>query len=185
MDWISLTAIAVALAMDAFAVAMAAGSIVRPLSFRPIFRLSFHFGLFQALMPILGWLAGLSIHQFVHVWSRWVALLLLTGVGARMIFEALKTDDEERTFNDPSKGMTLVALSVATSIDALAVGISLAMMNISVWFPAFIIGLVASLFTILGLFLGSKAGDVWGKRVEVAGGVILILIGIKIMLSGG
>ncbi len=185
MDWLSIGAIAIALAMDAFAVAMAAGSILRPLKFRPIFRLSFHFGLFQGMMPILGWLAGLSIHQFVSVWSRWLALLLLTTVGARMIYEALGSKDEQRRVTDPSKGLTLVTLSLATSIDALAVGISLAMIDILVWFPALIIGLVASLFTIIGLFLGAKASDKWGKRVETAGGVILILIGIKIALSGG
>jgi putative Mn2+ efflux pump MntP len=136
-------------------------------------------------MPVIGWLAGLGIQQFVHVWSKWLALLLLTGVGTRMIYEAVTSGEEERKSNDPSKGMTLVALSVATSIDALAVGMSLAMINVSVWFPALVIGLVASVFTLFGLFLGSKAGSAWGTKIEVAGGVILILIGIKIVFSGG
>jgi len=182
MDWLSLLAIAVALAMDAFAVALAAGSIIRPLSFRPCFRLAFHFGLFQALMPIVGWLAGLTIQSFVNSWSHWIALVLLSYIGGRMIYQALYGDEEERKAMDPSRGMTMVALSVATSIDALAVGISLAMLNVVVWFPALVIGLVAAFFTILGLVFGSRIGAIWGRRVEVFGGLVLIGIGLKIAI---
>lgn len=180
MDWLSLLAIAIALAMDAFAVALAAGSILSPLSFRPCFRLAFHFGLFQALMPIVGWLAGLTIQSFVNSWSHWIALVLLSYIGGRMIYEALYGDDDDRKATDPSRGMTMVALSVATSIDALAVGISLAMLNVMVWFPALVIGLVAALFTILGLVFGSRIGAIWGRRVEIFGGLVLISIGLKI-----
>ncbi len=185
MDWLSLIGIAVALAMDAFAVAMAAGSILRPLTFRPCFRLSFHFGLFQAFMPVLGWLAGLSIQHFVSAWSHWLALVLLTGVGGRMIYEALFSQEDQSRSTDPSRGLTLVSLSVATSIDALAVGISLAMIEVAVWFPALIIGVVACLFTILGLFIGTRVGVRLGQWVEVIGGLILILIGLKIVFLAG
>lgn len=183
MDWLSLMAIAVALAMDAFAVALAAGSILRPLTFRPCFRLSFHFGLFQGLMPVVGWLAGVTIQGFVSRWSHWIALLLLTGVGGRMIYEALHAEEEERQNSDPSKGLTMVALSVATSIDALAVGITLAMIDVVVWVPALVIGIIACIFTVIGLLLGSRVGGVWGKRVEVIGGAVLIFIGLKIVVS--
>nr|WP_153306431.1 manganese efflux pump MntP family protein [Desulfogranum japonicum] len=176
-----MIAISVALAMDAFAVAMAAGAILRPLTFRPCFRLAFHFGLFQGMMPVIGWLAGLTIHGFVQSWSRWIALGLLVAIGGRMVHEAFQLEEEsEKRSMDPSRGMTMVGLAVATSIDALAVGLTLAMINVQIWVPAMVIGVVACLFTIFGLFLGTKAGDLFGKWVEVAGGGILICIGLKI-----
>jgi len=183
VDSLSLIAVAVALAMDAFAVALAAGAVLHPLSFRPCFRLAFHFGLFQALMPVLGWLAGLTVQSFVAAWSHWIAFALLLYIGGRMIHEALSAEEGQARKNDPSRGLTMVGLAVATSIDALAVGLTLAMLDVVVWFPALIIGLVACGFTVLGLFLGTRAGKLWGSRVEVAGGAILVLIGLKILLS--
>jgi putative Mn2+ efflux pump MntP len=100
-----------------------------------------------------------------------------------MIHEALNVEEGAERSSDPSRGLTMVALSVATSIDALAVGLTLAMLDVAVWIPSLVIGLVACGFTILGLFLGTRAGTLWGKRVEVAGGAILIVIGLKILLS--
>lgn len=183
MDGLSLIAVAVALAMDAFAVALAAGAVLHPLSFRPCFRLAFHFGLFQALMPMIGWLAGVTVQSFVAAWSHWIAFVLLLYIGGRMIYEALSAEEGQERTNDPSRGLTMVGLAVATSIDALAVGLTLAMLDVVVWFPALVIGLVACGFTVLGLFLGTRAGKIWGRRVEVTGGAILILIGLKILLS--
>lgn len=183
MDTLSLIALAVALAMDAFAVALAAGAILHPLTFRPCFRLAFHFGLFQAMMPVIGWLAGLTVQSFVATWSHWIAFFLLLYIGGRMVREALGAEEGEERANDPSRGLTMVALSVATSIDALAVGLTLAMLDVVIWVPSMVIGLVACGFTVLGLFLGTRAGQRWGKRVEVAGGAILIAIGLKILLT--
>lgn len=183
MDSLSLVAVAVALAMDAFAVALAAGVVLHPLTFRPCFRLAFHFGLFQAMMPVIGWLAGLTVRSFVAAWSHWIAFALLLYVGGRMIHEAVAAKEGEERANDPSRGLAMVALSVATSIDALAVGLTLAMIDVVIWVPSLVIGLVACGFTLMGLFLGARAGKRWGKRVEVAGGVILIGIGVKILLS--
>jgi putative Mn2+ efflux pump MntP len=183
MDTLSLVALAIALAMDAFAVALAAGAILHPLTFRPCFRLAFHFGLFQAMMPVIGWLAGLTVQSFVAAWSHWIAFFLLLYIGGRMIREALFAEEGVERANDPSRGLTMVALSVATSIDALAVGLTLAMLDVVIWVPSLVIGLVACCFTVMGLFLGTRAGKRWGKRVEVAGGAILIVIGLKILLS--
>jgi len=183
MDALSLIALSVALAMDAFAVALAAGAILRPLTFRPCFRLAFHFGLFQAIMPVIGWLAGLTVQTFVATWSHWLAFFLLLAIGGRMIHQALTAEEGVPRTNDPSKGLNMVALSVATSIDALAVGLTLAMLDVVIWIPSLVIGLVACGFTVLGLFLGTRAGKLWGKRVEVAGGVILIMIGLKILIT--
>lgn len=184
MDAPSLLALALALAMDAFAVALAAGAGMRSLALRPCFRLSFHFGLFQALMPIIGWTAGLSLRFFVQHLSHWIAFFLLAAIGGHMILEALRPDADGGRSTDPSRGFTLVGLSVATSIDALAVGLSLALLQVEIWIPALVIGAVAALLTLLGLLLGRRAGTAWGGRMEIVGGVVLILIGGRILLSG-
>jgi putative Mn2+ efflux pump MntP len=182
MDGLSLLALAVALAMDAFAVSLAAGSVLQPVTFRHCFRLGFHFGLFQGLMPVLGWLAGMTVQTLIAAWDHWIAFGLLTYIGVRMIHEASGTADD-RPATDPSRGMTLVMLSIATSIDALAVGLTLAMIEVTIWFPALVIGLVACLFSVVGVLLGRRIGAVWGKRVEVVGGLVLMAIGTKILVS--
>ncbi|MRR33726.1 manganese efflux pump [bacterium] len=182
MDWITVFCIALALAMDAFAVALAAGAVLNPLTRHHLFRLGFHFGLFQALMPIGGWLIGITVQKWISAYDHWIAFVLLAFVGARMILEAFdKKKDKE--VSDPTRGLTMVMLSVATSIDALAVGLSLAMLGVSVWRPAVVIGVVAGLLTVFGMLLGRRLGDRWGKRVEGCGGLVLCIIGLKILLE--
>jgi len=182
MTWITIFGIAVALAMDAFAVALAAGAVLNPLTGRQLFRFGFHFGLFQLLMPIAGWLAGLAVQQWISAYDHWIAFVLLAVVGGRMIHEAFE-EAEEKVSTDPTKGITLIMLSVATSIDALAVGLSLAMLGVSVWLPAAVIGLVAGVLTVCGMLLGRRLGAKWGKRVEILGGLVLCGIGLKILLE--
>jgi putative Mn2+ efflux pump MntP len=183
MDWITIFGIAVALAMDAFAVALAAGAVITHLTGRHLFRFGFHFGLFQSLMPIIGWLVGMAVQKWISAYDHWIAFVLLAVVGGRMIREALDDDKEDKAVSDPTRGLTMVILSVATSIDALAVGLSLAMLNISVWLPAAVIGVVAGVLTVLGMLLGRRLGGNWGKRVEVCGGIVLCCIGVKILLE--
>jgi putative Mn2+ efflux pump MntP len=183
MDLTSLLAIAVALAMDAFAVSLAAGAVLCPVTYRHCFRLGFHFGLFQGLMPIIGWLAGTAVQQYIVVWSHWIAFGLLGFIGTRMIREAMADDRQDRPATDPSRGINLIFLSIATSIDALAVGISLAMIGVTIWLPALVIGLVALGFSVAGILLGNRIGAAWGVKVEVAGGLVLIGIGVKILLQ--
>jgi putative Mn2+ efflux pump MntP len=180
MDAITLTGLALALAMDAFAVALGTGAVLSQLTGRHLFRLGFHFGLFQALMPVIGWLAGLTIMQWVEAWDHWIAFSLLAIIGGRMIYEAF-SDEEKSDDRDPTKGLSLVLLSIATSIDALAVGFSLSVIGVSIWMPALVIGLVAGALTIAGMLLGGRIGDRWGSRVEIFGGLVLIAIGIKIL----
>jgi manganese efflux pump family protein len=186
MDILSLFAIALALAMDAFAVALGAGLTLERLGGRHLFRLGFHFGLFQALMPIIGWLAGLTVQRWIASYDHWVAFGLLALVGGKMIHEAC-AEREAAKERDPTRGLTLILLSVATSIDALAVGLSLAMLQVSIWLPALVIGLVAGALTVAGMLLGRRIGlrlgALWGPRVEIAGGLILIAIGLKILLD--
>ena len=182
MDAITLLGLALALAMDAFAVALGTGAVLSRLTGRQLFRLSFHFGLFQSLMPVIGWLAGLTIMQWVEAWDHWIAFSLLAIIGGRMVYEAF-SDEEKANDRDPTKGLSLVLLSIATSIDALAVGFSLSVIGVSIWMPALVIGLVAGVLTIVGMLLGGRIGDRWGTRVEIFGGLVLIAIGIKILIE--
>jgi len=183
MDTITLIGIAVALAMDAFAVALATGLALPMMNGRHLFRLGFHFGLFQALMPILGWLAGISIQAWIADYDHWIAFGLLGFVGSKMIHDAFADHDEDDRGRDPTRGWSLVMLSMATSIDALAVGLTLAMLNVSVWVPSLVIGLVAGVLTVVGMLLGRRISGIWGKRVEVIGGLTLCGIGVKILLE--
>jgi manganese efflux pump family protein len=183
MGWLSLLGIALALAMDAFAVAIVTGLSLVPLTRRHIFRLAFHFGLFQALMPILGWSAGAVVYRHLSGIDHWIACGLLVFVGGRMIFGALRGEEPGKPHRDPTRGWDLVILSVATSLDALAVGLTLAMLGSKILLPALVIGVVAASLTWIGMVFGRRIGDFWGKRVEVAGGIILIAIGIKIVLE--
>ena len=148
MNWITILGIALALAMDAFAVALAAGAVLDPLTRRHLFRLGFHFGLFQALMPVVGWLIGMTVQKWISAYDHWIAFGLLAFVGGRMIREAFEEKSDK--VSDPTRGLTMVMLSVATSIDALAVGLSLAMLGVSVWRPAIVIGIVAGVLTVFG-----------------------------------
>jgi putative Mn2+ efflux pump MntP len=182
LDWITILGIALALAMDAFAVALATGGILDPLTGRHLFRLGFHFGLFQSLMPIIGWLLGISVQKWIASYDHWIAFALLAFVGGRMIHEAFE-EKEDKPSSDPTRGLTMVMLSVATSIDALAVGLTLAMLGVSVWLPSAVIGIVAGVLTVCGMLLGRKIGEKWGKPVEICGGVVLCGIGIKILLE--
>ena len=182
MNLAEILLIAFGLAMDAFAVCLGVGTTQHIKGPRPVFRLAFHFGLFQALMPILGWLVGSTINQWIAPFDHWIVFALLAFVGIRMIRSGLQDEDEAETI-DPSRGATLIMLSVATSIDAFAVGLSLAVLGVSIILPSIIIGLVAGGMSLLGIFLGGRLGKTFGKRMEVVGGVILIVIGARVVIS--
>lgn len=174
--------IAFSMAMDAFAVCLGAGTSAQTSGLRPTFRLSFHFGLFQFIMPVIGWLAGTTIVNYIADFDHWVAFGLLAFVGIRMIRSGLDANVEEQT-NDPSRGWSLILLSIAVSIDALAIGLSLALIGVTIWLPAVVIGVVTGLVSWLGLRLGNVLGGKFGKRMEIAGGIVLILIGVRIVVS--
>ena len=181
MDLPTLVLIAIALGIDAFAVSLSAGAYLVRANPRQTFRLSFHFGLFQFLMPILGWLAGAGLADVIRQVDHWVAFGLLALIGGKMIKESFQTI--ERLKKDVSRGWSLVALSVATSIDALAVGFSLSLLGNEIVFPAVLIGIVASLMSLAGLRLGERVSGTFGRRVEFFGGAVLIMIGIRIVLE--
>lgn len=182
-NWLTLLGVAVGLSMDAFAVAIAAGLTIERVTPRHTFRLAFHFGLFQFLMPILGWLAGHQVAAYIGAWDHWLAFGLLGYVGGKMLWEARSERGPEETKADPTRGLTLVTLSLATSIDALAVGLSMAFLGVSVWLPSVVIGIVAATLTAIGIGFGSRLGPRCGRWAEIAGGCVLIFIGLRIVWS--
>ena len=182
MNFVEVLLMAVGLAMDAFAVSLGVGAAGQANSARARFRLSFHFGLFQFLMPILGWLGGTWVAHLIGSVDHWVAFGMLALVGGRMMrsgFDAGEAQDSD----DPSRGRTLVMLAVATSIDALAVGLSLAMLRINVLQPSIVIGIITASLSLAGLFLGHKLGTAFGKPTKVIGGLILIGIGLRVLVT--
>lgn len=187
MDLLTIILIALALAVDAFAVALAAGVSLCQVDSRQTFRLAFHFGLFQAMMNIIGWGAGLTVRTLLSDIDHWLAFGLLALVAVKMIKDSVAGREEEAEKVDPTKGYTLIMLAVATSIDSLAVGLSFSVLNVSIWLPAGIIGLVATLLTVIGLKLGCLLGSASriGKRAEVAGGLVLLGIGLNILHQHG
>lgn len=174
--------IAVGLSMDAFAVAVAAGASVQKRRTIQALRIGGSFGLFQMIMPIIGWVLGSSLKRFIVDVDHWIAFGLLAAIGFKMIHESFSADDGARDKGPMSK-KRLFLLSVATSVDALAVGVSFAFLDFPVFLSATIIGLVTFVIATAGVFIGHFASSIWGKRAEFFGGVTLILIGLKILLE--
>jgi putative Mn2+ efflux pump MntP len=182
MEFITSVLIGVGLAMDAFAVSLGIGTGRQAENRRAQFRLAFHFGWFQMMMTILGWLAGSTIAGLINQFDHWIAMALLGYVGANMIRSG-QNPDEARYRSDPSRGKTLIILGVATSIDAMAVGLSMAMLRTSVWIPSIIIGVVTFIISGMGLLAGDRLGARFGKRMEILGGLILIGIGLRVLAT--
>lgn len=179
---IEIIIIAVSLAMDAFAVCICAASSGMITDKRAVFRLSFHFGLFQFLMPVMGWFIGLNILTYIAFIDHWIAFTLLAYVGGKMIQESRNKNEHQQRSN-PSKGINLIMLSLATSIDALAVGLSIGVLDLEIWYPSFLIGIITSGLSLVGIHLGHKLGRRFGKQMEFIGGVVLIIIGLRILIT--
>lgn len=182
MSPVELLLLALALSIDAFVVSLAATASRRVSGVRATFRLAFHFGLFQFLMPVLGWAAGRTLEKYIVPVDHWIAFGLLAFIGVRMIRSGLGQNPEE-TPDDPSRGLTLLALSVGTSIDALAVGLTLGLINQDIWWPSVVIGCVTGTVCVIGIRLGTRIHAGFGRRTEVIGGLTLIAIGLKILID--
>lgn len=180
MTTLEIILIAAGLAMDASAVSLAAAAAGFAADKKAVFRLAFHFGLFQFLMPVIGWYAGIRFVSYFKSFDHWIAFLLLAFVGSRMIWEGLHPDTGSPK-KDPSRGMTMVLLSVATSIDALAVGLSLAVLGVDIWYPSVMIGVITAAMSFLAIKIGIRMGTLFGSRMEIVGGLVLIGIGLKIL----
>jgi len=171
--------VAVSLGCDAFAVGMGVGT--RCCAPRQIFRLSFHFGLFQFLMPLLGWLLGRNVLGWTQQWGPWIAFGLLFFIGSKMAYEGARPRETEKVCSDPTKGFSLVMLSCATSIDALGVGFGLGVLGENLFFAAMWIGITAGAMTWLAMKVGSSLSGRFAQRMEIAGGLILIAIAFKLL----
>ena len=182
MTFLEILLVAVCLAMDAFAVSVASGVALKRCCVSNAFRIAFAFGLFQALMPVVGWLAGLTLQLYIQKVNHWIAFGLLTFIGIKMIVESAPLDNGERRTN-PLEFSTLMMLSVATSIDALAIGISLGILHMNVWLPILVIGCVTFMISFAGVYLGDRIGRFFGKQIERIGGLVLIGIGVKILVA--
>lgn len=182
MEWYTSLLIAVGLAMDAFAVSVGIGTTQLASQPRPVFRLSFHMGLFQGLMTFLGWLLGSSIASLISSFDHWIAMGLLAFVGTRMVASGLHPEEETKK-SDPSRGGSLLVICIATSIDAMAVGLSMAMVKSDIFTPSIIIGVVTLLLSLIGLRAGNFLGEKFGSRMEILGGLILNGIGLRILFT--
>ena len=182
MDIFSISLIALGLAMDAFAVSITSGFAIKYIKIKNALMIAIFFGLFQAIMPLIGWLAGYTLKDFISGIDHWIAFGLLSIIGLKMIYESFKLEsDKERV--DPLNISVLFVLSIATSIDALAIGISLSFLNISIALPSIIIGIITFLLSFMGVYIGNKLGHFFEKKIEILGGIILIAIGIKILIE--
>jgi putative Mn2+ efflux pump MntP len=183
MKALILFGIAVALAVDAMAVTIGLACYLNGLKRSQTVRLALHFGMFQFGMPVIGWFIGENLLKLVSDYDHWVAFGLLLVIGLRMIRESFKEEEERFKAQDPTRGWPLVVLALATSQDALATGLSLSVLGINIWLASTVIGLTAFSLTVVASRLGPLLGKVFGRRAEIAGGLILILIGLKILVD--
>ena len=183
MNFFLILVIAVGLAMDAFAVSISLG--IRHPKYRMSYalKIAFMFGFFQAFMPIAGWVLGDQFRVFITSYDHWVAFIILFFIGGKMVYQGLKPSEDNNGDKDCDSFKLLLTLSVATSLDALAVGISFAFLKVNIWTSAAIIGVVTFIISFIGAELGDKIGGRFKNKAEVFGGVILLLIGSKILLE--
>lgn len=181
MTFFSIFLTAIALSLDAVAVSAANGAHHHRMSLVKALRISLFFGFFQFLMPLIGWLISVGLEEIISKFDHWIAFLLLIVLGGKMILESLKPVDKKTI--DIHNIKILFFLSVATSIDALVVGMTFALLPVNIWLAITIIGLTTFVLSFFSIYIGKKIGEQWGRKAETIGGVILILIGIKIVLS--
>jgi len=177
---VKLLLVAVGLAADAFAVSVAEGVALEETTRRHTLRVSAMFGLFQGLMPVLGWSLGRTVRWAVEPYDHWVAFGILAFLGGKMVVSGLKAEGGR---DQESRGLRLIALAIATSIDALAVGVTIAMLGVEIWTPALVIALVTALLCAVGVQTGSRIGTRVGSKAEVIGGFMLVAVAVKILVE--
>lgn len=181
MDFFEIILIGFGLAMDAFAVSICKGLSMKKIKWKNAIIIAVYFGLFQALMPIAGYFLGSTFSSFIQRLDHWIAFILLAVIGGNMIKES--TDDEIEKRNDKVDFKTMIVLAIATSIDALAVGVTFAFFEVNLWLAVAIIGVITFILSVTGVVIGNKFGDKFQNKAELAGGFILIVIGLKILIE--
>jgi len=183
IDIYSLILLSIGLAMDAFSVSLVAGFGLGKVKLSDSLKVSTTFGAAHVVMPIIGWFLGSTVLSLIQRWDHWLAFLLLAFVGGKMLREGLEKETEEINASDLLGLSTLLLFTLAVSIDALAVGLSFSLENLSIWVPSLYMGAGTLIFTFLGLNIGNKTGQQFGKKAQIAGGVVLILIGLRIVVT--
>lgn len=184
MSFVSILLTAFALSMDAFAVSVTKGIALKNINMKIALKVALFFGLFQGIMPFLGWAAGIRFESYITYIDHWIAFFLLSFIGLKMIFDA-REDDKQVSYD--SRGINdlnnkeLIILSIATSIDALAIGVSFAFLSIDILPICLSIGIITFLMCFIGVLIGKKIGNVFKSYAQIVGGIILILIGINIL----
>lgn len=181
MGIIEILLIAVGLAMDAFAVSVCKGLAMKKLNWEKAIIIALYFSIFQALMPILGYLLGIAFESIITQIDHWIAFVLLLIIGIKMINEVF--EEEKQSYDDSVNFKVMLVLSIATSIDALAVGITFAFLNTNIILAVSIIGIITFLLSLLGVKIGNRFGNKYEKKAQIIGGIILIIIGIKILID--
>lgn len=182
MELLTIILIAIGLSFDTFAVSVSSGLILKEIDFFKATRIAITFALFQAAMPLIGWLAGSEIKEYARNFDHWIAFGILALLGVKMIYESLKSDPGARTLN-PLELKVMIGMAVATSIDALVVGFSFALLDYKILISVGIIGAVTYIVAMLGMLFGKKIGARMGRRMEILGGMMLFLIGLKILIE--
>ena len=183
MGFVELFLIGVGLSMDAFAVSLCKGLGMRKLNYKNALIIALFFGGFQALMPLIGWLLGTGFEQYITEFDHWIAFILLAFIGGKMIFDVIKPDDDKCECCEALNIKELFVLAIATSIDALAVGITFAFLKVSIIPAILIIGVTTFVISFGGVAIGNKFGNKFEKKAQLAGGIVLILIGVKILIE--
>lgn len=182
MNLASTAFLALGLSADAFAVSLTSGLLIQRIKINKALKIALFFGGFQCLMPLIGWLIGIRFSYLLADYDHWIAFSLLSLIGAKMIYESCQLEEKSEKFN-PLDSYTLLALAIATSIDALAAGLGLSLLNHSIILAATLIGIITFGLSFIGVFIGHKIGDKVSNKVDIAGGLILIFIGSKILIE--
>lgn len=181
MGILEIILLGIGLAMDAFAVSICKGLSMKRMNWKNAIIIAFYFGVFQAIMPVIGYFLGTTFENFVTAVDHWIAFILLSFIGGNMIKESFNSEDEDK--NDRVDFKTMIVLAIATSIDALAVGITFAFFDVNVIVAVSIIGVITFFISLLGVKVGNKFGDKYQNKAELMGGILLVLLGIKILVE--
>lgn len=180
---VEVVVVAAALSLDAFAISAALGTLRASRGRRAVFRVAFHFGFFQFLMPLVGWILGSRLGTLVAQWDHWIAAALLLIIAARMAYHREAAQAVMLEPGDPTRGLRLIGLSLACSIDAFAVGLSFSFVQRAIWAPAVVFGLFAAVGSLIGLWLGRAVAGLLGKSVERVAASVLVLVALKIVVE--
>ncbi len=179
MSLVTILILSVTLAMDAFSVSVASGAVYKKIDLAAMMRIAIFFGLFQAIMPVIGWLLGLSFRVYIATFAHWIAFGLLSAIGVKMIWESVFIKEDQRE-EDYMPLKVLLTLSIATSIDALAVGMSFSLLKNSIIFAAICIGIITFAMSFAGVMIGKKCGHIFEDKIEIVAGLALIAIAFKV-----